>query len=112
MVDLSFLKQFTKGNPDKMKRYISMYLDNSPKIFRDMETYLNNMDWEQLRISAHSLKPQTEFMGAHQLKDKLIEIENAINNQNDSNLETLFKLAKELHIESQKYLKGQLQKLH
>lgn len=36
MVDLSFLEQFTKGNKNKMVRYIGMYLRIAPATFKDM----------------------------------------------------------------------------
>ena len=78
MVDLSFLKKFTKEDPQKMKRYISLYLDVAPKTFEEMQRNLNDGDWEQLRINAHSLKPQADFMGITSLKEELIKIEEAV----------------------------------
>ena len=78
MVDLTFLKKFTKEDPQKMKRYISLYLDVAPKTFEEMQRNLKNGDWEQLRINAHSLKPQADFMGIASLKEELIKIEEAV----------------------------------
>jgi HPt (histidine-containing phosphotransfer) domain-containing protein len=78
MVDLSFLKKFTKEDPLKMKRYISLYLDVAPKTFEEMQRNLKDGDWEQLRINAHSLKPQADFMGISSLKEELIKIEEAV----------------------------------
>ena len=78
MVDLTFLKKFTKDDPQKMKRYISLYLDVAPKTFEEMQRNLKDGDWEQLRINAHSLKPQTDFMGISSLKEELIKIEEAV----------------------------------
>lgn len=111
MVDLSFLEKFTKGNPDKMKRYISMYLDSTPKLFEDMEKYLKNKDWEQLRISAHSLKPQAELIGIPSLKNSLIEIENEIKQQSFNSLNTIYSKAYNIHIASQGILKKRIDKL-
>ena len=45
MVDLTFLKQFTKDDSKKMKRYISLYLDVAPKTFEEMQRNLQNGDW-------------------------------------------------------------------
>ena len=78
MVDLNFLKKFTKDDPKKMKRYISLYLDVAPKTFVEMQFNLKNGDWEQLRINAHSLKPQADFMGINSLKEELVKIEEAV----------------------------------
>ena len=79
MVDLTFLRKFTKDDPIKMKRYISLYLDVAPKTFEEMQRNLQDGDWEQLRINAHSLKPQAEFMGIKSLKEELIKKEEADN---------------------------------
>jgi len=90
MVDLTFLKQFTKDDPKKMKRYILLYLDVAPKTFEEMQRNLLNQDWEQLRINAHSLKPQADFMGINSLKEELIKIEEAVKMNNFGDVEQLF----------------------
>lgn len=111
MVDLSFLEKFTRNNPKKMKRYISMYLDGTPKLFEDMENYLKNENWEQLKISAHSLKPQAELIGISSLFKSLVEIEDAVKEGNYSSLKTIFINIKTIHNHSQKELKEQIKKL-
>ncbi len=100
MVDLSFLKKFTKGDSKKMKRYISLYLDVTPKTFEKMEFNLENEDWDQLRIYAHSLKPQADFMGISSLKNVLIEIEEAVKKNNFDAISKHFDLAKDISINS------------
>ena len=105
MVDLTFLRKFTKDDPVKMKRYISLYLDVAPKTFEEMQRNLNNKDWEQLRINAHSLKPQAEFMGVLQLKEELIKIEEAVKLNNLDGVEALFVSAQKLSADSETELK-------
>ncbi len=61
MVDLTFLRKFSKDDPQKTKRYISLYLDVAPNTFAEMKRNLDNQDWDQLRINALSLKPQTDY---------------------------------------------------
>ena len=61
MVDLTFLRKFSKDDSQKMKRYISLYLDVAPNTFAEMKRNLDNQDWDQLRINALSLKPQTDY---------------------------------------------------
>lgn len=94
MVDLTFLKKFTKEDPVKMKRYLTLYLDVAPKTFAEMQRNLNDKDWEQLRINAHSLKPQADFMGIASLKEALIKIEEAVKN---NHLDEIEKLLNETH---------------
>lgn len=111
MIDLTFLKQFTKDDPKKMKRYIGLYLDVAPKTFEEMKRNLNNKDWEQLRINAHSLKPQADYMGINSLKEELIKIEEAVKANNFDVLENLLNASFTIAAESEVILKdmaGQL----
>ena len=111
MVDLSFLEKFTKGDTNKMKRYIKLYLDVAPQTFVQMQQNLDSSDWEQLRIHAHSLKPQTDFVGVSELKGLLIEIEDAFKDGNFSVLKELFKQANQLHGQSTIQLVAYLSKM-
>jgi HPt (histidine-containing phosphotransfer) domain-containing protein len=105
MIDLTFLRKFTKEDPVKMKRYISLYMDVAPKTFEEMERNLRNEEWEQLRINAHSLKPQTEFMGIISLKEELIKIEEAVKMNHLDGMEALFISARQLSDDSVTELK-------
>lgn len=111
MVDLTFLKQFTKEDPKKMKRYITLYLDVAPKTFDEMLINLKNGDWGQLRINAHSLKPQADFMGIKSLKDELIKIEEAVQMNQFDDMEALYRKALDLSVESERLLKDELEQL-
>jgi HPt (histidine-containing phosphotransfer) domain-containing protein len=111
MVDLTFLKKFTKDDPQKMKRYISLYLDVAPKTFAEMQNNLKVGDWEQLRINAHSLKPQAEFMGISSLKEALIQIEEAVKMNDLDGIEELLNASVTLSITSEHALKEVLNQL-
>ena len=108
MVDLTFLRKFAKDDPTKMKRYISLYLDVAPKTFAEMQRNLQDADWEQLRINAHSLKPQAEFMGILSLKEELIRIEEAVKANDLDGIEQLYRRALTLSTQSEHMLKEML----
>ena len=108
MVDLTFLRKFAKDDPKKMKRYISLYLDVAPKTFEEMQRNLSSGDWEQLRINAHSLKPQAEFMGILSLKEELIRIEEAVKSNDLDGIEELYRRAHTLSTQSELMLKEML----
>lgn len=112
MVDLSFLEKFTKGDTKKMKRYISLYLDVAPKTLEEMQSNLENRDWEKLRINAHSLKPQTDFMGISSLKKVLVKIEDAVKENRFDDIDKYFALAKRKSINSNNSLKDILKELN
>ena len=111
MIDLTFLKKFTKDDLKKMKRYISLYLDVAPKTFEGMKRNLNNKDWEQLRINAHSLKPQADFMGINSLKEELIKIEEAVQTNNFDILENLLNTSLKIASDSEIILKEIIEQL-
>ena len=111
MVDLTFLKKFTKDDPKKMKRYMGLYLDVAPKTFAEMKRNLEDKDWEQLRINAHSLKPQADFMGINSLKEELIKIEEAVKANNFDVLENLFTTSFKIATDSELILKDMLEQL-
>jgi len=111
MIDLTFLKKFTKDDPQKMKRYISLYLNEAPKTFEEMKKNFDDKDWEQMRINAHSLKPQADFMGILTLKNELIEIEEAVKENKISTINEHFDLAKDIYINSVISLKKILENL-
>ncbi len=108
MVDLTFLKKFTKDDSKKMKRYISLYLDVAPKTFEEMKRNLHNEDWQQLRINAHSLKPQADFMGINSLKEELIKIEEAVRTNNIDVIDNLFNTSLKIAADSEIILKEML----
>ncbi len=105
MVDLSFLEKFTKGNKEKMKRYINIYLSIAPDTFKNMEQNIFDKNWEQLRINAHSLKPQADYMGIDNFKPILIEIEQNVYEGKTEALNDLFEKASGMHAESVPFLK-------
>jgi HPt (histidine-containing phosphotransfer) domain-containing protein len=111
MVDLSFLQKFTKDDPKKMKRYISLYLDVAPKTFEEMQRNLKDEDWEQLRINAHSLKPQADFMGISSLKEALIQIEEAVKMNHLDGIEQMLNASIALSITSEHALKEMLNQI-
>lgn len=63
VIDMNFLQQFTKGDANKQNKYIQMFLENAPKLLAQLHSGLANNDFEMIKISAHSLKPQLSYMG-------------------------------------------------
>jgi Signal transduction histidine kinase len=63
VTDMNFLRQFTNGNPDKMSKYIGMFLENGPRLLKNMAEALDTKDYQAIKIAAHSMKPQLSYMG-------------------------------------------------
>jgi HPt (histidine-containing phosphotransfer) domain-containing protein len=62
-INLAFLTQFTGGNADKMKKYITMFLNYCPGQLKTMKEQLDAGNYDGLRGTAHALKPQITYMG-------------------------------------------------
>ncbi len=73
--ELGYLERFCKGDRSRMEKYIRMYLDASPGLFAQLRERQAADDAEALAVSAHSLRPQVNYMGAQRLFDLLTTIE-------------------------------------
>lgn len=81
--DLSFLRKFTEGDKEKMKYYIGLYLKTAPRLFEGLKIAMELRNYDDLYIKAHSLKPQTAYVGLSGLNETLASIENAARNKQD-----------------------------
>jgi HPt (histidine-containing phosphotransfer) domain-containing protein len=108
MTDLSFLKEFTKGDINKMVRYITMYLQYAPEILDKMKGDIIRKDWKSLAINAHSLKPQAEFMGNQEMKMLLETIEDKVRTNDLADIQTLLQKALLSHEEAAVELRAEL----
>jgi HPt (histidine-containing phosphotransfer) domain-containing protein len=96
ITDLTFLRQFTREDKSKMGKYIQMFLVNAPIQVKAMQEYLREEKWDELRIAAHSLKPQLEYMGIKNLKEIAQQIEE--NTKGSQQLENIPFLVTELSV--------------
>jgi len=110
IVDLSFLSKFTKGDSNKIRYFIEMYLRTAPKLFGEMDEGFDTMTYDELYSRAHSLKPQCAYVGIVGLKEKLVEIEEATKkNQDRESLQELVEKAIELNNNGMDDLKAYLE---
>ena len=79
--DLTFLKSFTAGDSSKMTKYITMFLNATPKSLEQMKQQLAEGDWKGLRTTAHSMKSQLKYMGIAGAEQLAIAIEKAAADQ-------------------------------
>jgi len=66
ITDLTFLQSFTGGNREKMNKYINIFLQMCPGQLDAMKSLLQSGNYDALRATAHSLKPQVTYMGIKQ----------------------------------------------
>ncbi len=82
-IDLSFLNTFTGGNQEKIKKYISMFLNYCPGQLIEMQTQLDSGNYDGLRGTAHGLKPQITYMGIQGGEELIKNIEKIAGSKTD-----------------------------
>jgi signal transduction histidine kinase/ActR/RegA family two-component response regulator len=83
VTSMDFIKQFTGGNPDKMKKYTTIFLDNAPKLLAQLDAGLAAADHGTIKIASHSLKPQMTYMGIKEEHSNIAGIEHAADRKDD-----------------------------
>lgn len=83
LVDMSFLKDFTKNDATKMKKYLGLYLENAPQLHQRLAQGINNTDYSEIKIASHSLKTQMRYMGIKDEKSFAYAIEQMATNKED-----------------------------
>lgn len=66
VINLEYLKQHTKENPQMMKEMIKIYLEETPRLIDTMRQSIDNMDWESLGKAAHSVIPTFSIIGINE----------------------------------------------
>ncbi|GCC50788.1 hypothetical protein SanaruYs_10060 [Chryseotalea sanaruensis] len=62
-IDLAYLNQRTKSNPELMKEMISLYLMQTPPLVNAMKQSFLDKDWEGLYNAVHKMIPSFSIMG-------------------------------------------------
>jgi CheY-like chemotaxis protein len=65
-IDLKYLLEFTDGDEIRMKRYIDLFMTKTPANISLLKLACVENDFEKIRITAHSMKPQLRFTGVMQ----------------------------------------------
>jgi PAS domain S-box-containing protein len=92
--DLTYLKQFSNGDEERVLKYINIYLKTAPTELLNMLNGLQTEQFDNIYRAAHSLKPQMTYMGIKSMENLIREIEqNAKNHENIDQLHTLIKNA-------------------
>jgi HPt (histidine-containing phosphotransfer) domain-containing protein len=75
LTDLTFLRGLTGNDNVKVSKYINMFLKATPDMLNNIDKAFDEKDFESLRVTAHSLKPQLSYMGVKSLEETIKNIE-------------------------------------
>src|SRR5437870_2320922 len=109
LVDLSFLRVYSGGNVELMKKFIHSFLEKTPAAIKTMEEQLNAKDFHALSRSAHSMKPQLSYVGVNKASELVRVIEESSKEMHDTetipaNLEALKEMLSKAYEELQHQL--------
>jgi PAS domain S-box-containing protein len=92
-INLDFLKQLTKNNPDMIAEMIKVYLEETPQLIDKMKKSLNDRDWPSLKAAAHSIIPSFSTMGISEEYTQMIKaIEDlAVKKENPEKIQELLR---------------------
>jgi CheY-like chemotaxis protein len=62
-IDLDYLIQRTKSDPELMMKMISLYLEQTPPLISTMKQSLHDKDWNLLYAAVHKMIPSFSIMG-------------------------------------------------
>ncbi len=65
-IDLNYLMNRTKSNPDLMSEMISLYLEQTPPLIFAMRQSFDKKDWTTLYSTVHKMIPSFSIVGIHQ----------------------------------------------
>jgi len=74
-VDLNVLNDFMEGDEVRMKRHIDLFLTKTPANLEEVSKALKRADYETIRITVHSMKPQLQMAGVNSGLELAQEIE-------------------------------------
>jgi signal transduction histidine kinase/DNA-binding response OmpR family regulator len=81
VTDMTFLKDFTEGNADRMKKYIGLYLKLLPDNIEKMEKATSLEDHDSLVSIMHAMRPHLNYMGMKEAAQLAADIELFVQNQ-------------------------------
>ena len=62
-IDLDYLVRCTKGDPKLMMEMISLYLEQTTTLIRELKQSLKDKDWDLMQGTAHKMIPSFAIMG-------------------------------------------------
>jgi len=63
VTSMDFLREFTEGDEERMKKYVNMYVESAEKNIPQIQELLDSKKWDELKVQVHSMKPHFDFMG-------------------------------------------------
>lgn len=73
--NLDKINEMADGDQDFINSVISVFLEEVPQDLQDLETAIENKDYEVVYKMAHKIKPNVDLLGMEQTRATALEIE-------------------------------------
>jgi CheY-like chemotaxis protein len=91
VLDLSFIEDFTENDKEQIKYFIEKFITNTPKELNAIQEAIKSKDYEIIRKTVHTFKPQVEFVGIKAAIKTIKSLEEKIKEkQEPENIESEF----------------------
>ena len=95
MIDVSLLKLLFDDDA-MIRKYLIVFRRDVPETLPKLKEYLQNMDWDNASITAHSLKSQLQYLKEDQVSNLAYEIEKKCEEPNLTQVEEINVLLDEM----------------
>lgn len=110
-VDISILYEVSGNDKSFVYKTVNTFLKNMPQTLHKIQQSVDNLDWENVYISAHSAKSSLSVIKADDLLDWMIMLEeDARNKINLDNVPDLVKKIKEKYLFAEEILNERFSK--
>lgn len=74
--DLHYLNQVSGGNQEFIQEMITTFIQSVPDILNKIEKETDDKNWLKVKALLHQIKPSFVLLGANQIKEEIVSIEN------------------------------------
>jgi HPt (histidine-containing phosphotransfer) domain-containing protein len=75
LINLENLKSISRNKPEKLKKYVDMFLKNIPIDLSSLIEARDNKDWENVKAFAHKIKGNLGYMGVTSIHKEIVYLE-------------------------------------
>jgi CheY-like chemotaxis protein/HPt (histidine-containing phosphotransfer) domain-containing protein len=74
-IDFSYLEKVSGNNKEFIREIADAFIKSIPNSIQELENNVENENWIELARVAHKIKPSITLLGVHNLKDKIVKLE-------------------------------------
>lgn len=76
MMNLDYLQQLMGNDPEKVRQFLRIFASEAPRQIQELKSALLTQSWEDVNITAHSMKSQLRYLSLDHLAQQAQQIEN------------------------------------